>query len=41
MPPRFDRIIMIENGKIAQEGKYSELMERNGKFAELVRRQLL
>lgn len=38
---QFDRIIMIENGKIAEEGKYSELMERNGKFAELVRRQLL
>ena len=36
----FDRIIMLENGRIAEEGSYSELMERNGKFADLVRKQL-
>ena len=36
----FDRIIMLENGRIAEEGSYSELMEKNGKFADLVRKQL-
>lgn len=37
----FDRIIMLENGAIAEEGTYNELMERNGKFAELVRKQMI
>lgn len=31
---------MLENGRIAEEGSYSELMEKNGKFADLVRKQL-
>lgn len=35
----FDRILMFENGVIAEEGTYEELMEKNGKFAELVRKQ--
>lgn len=30
-----DRIIMIENGSIIEEGTHSELMELNGKYAEL------
>ena len=37
----FDRIIMFEDGVIAEEGSYEELMEKNGKFAELVRKQLV
>ena len=37
----FDRIIMLENGKIAEEGTYEQLMEKNGKFAELVHKQLI
>jgi ABC-type bacteriocin/lantibiotic exporter with double-glycine peptidase domain len=37
----FDRIIMLEKGKIAEEGTYSALMEKNGHFAQLVRKQLL
>jgi len=37
----FDRIIMLENGKIAEEGSYTELMAKNGHFAQLVRKQLL
>ena len=37
----FDRIIMLENGKIAEEGTYSELMAKDGHFAQLVRKQLL
>ena len=36
----FDRIIMLENGVIAEKGTYQELIEKNGKFAELVRKQV-
>jgi len=36
----FDRIIMFEKGVIAEEGTYSELIGKNGKFAELVRKQM-
>ena len=35
----FDRIVMLEDGLIAEEGSYRELMERNGKFAHLVSKQ--
>lgn len=35
-----DRIIMMENGTIVEEGTYEELMLLNGKFAELVKRQI-
>ena len=34
-----DRIIMLENGKIVEDGTYDELIKENGKFAELVARQ--
>lgn len=30
-----DRIIMIENGKVTEEGTHAELMEQGGKYAEL------
>ncbi|MCR5108149.1 MAG: ATP-binding cassette domain-containing protein [Lachnospiraceae bacterium] len=33
------KIILLENGNIAEEGTYDELIARNGKFAELVERQ--
>ena len=36
-----DRIIYLENGHIVEDGTYDELIEKNGKFAELVARQRL
>ncbi len=35
----FDRIVMLEDGLIVEEGSYDELMARNGKFARLVSKQ--
>ena len=36
-----DRIIYLEKGKIVEDGTYEELLEKNGKFADLVARQRL
>ena len=36
-----DRIIMLEGGKIIEEGSYQALIDKKGKFAELVERQRL
>ena len=36
-----DRILVVDNGHIAEEGTYEELVAQNGLFAELVRRQQL
>ena len=36
-----DRILVLDGGRIAEEGTYDELMGRNGIFAELVARQRL
>ena len=36
-----DRIIMLEGGKIIEEGNYQALIDKKGKFAELVNRQRL
>ena len=36
-----DRIIMLEGGKIIEEGNYQQLIDKKGKFAELVERQRL
>ena len=35
-----DRIIMLENGKIVEDGTYDALIKEHGKFAELVARKL-
>lgn len=35
-----DKIIVIENGVVAEEGKHEELLERDGPYANLVRNQL-
>lgn len=34
-----DRILVLDNGKIIEDGNYEELVSQNGFFAELVRRQ--
>jgi NHLM bacteriocin system ABC transporter ATP-binding protein len=34
-----DRILVLDKGKIIEEGNYEQLIERNGDFAELVKRQ--
>ena len=38
---QFDRIVLIEDGRITEEGNYETLMEKNGQFARLVRKQLI
>ncbi|MDO4849787.1 MAG: ATP-binding cassette domain-containing protein [Coriobacteriia bacterium] len=34
-----DRIVLLDHGRIAEDGTYEELMEKGGLFAELVSRQ--
>ena len=36
-----DRILVLDKGKIMEEGTYDQLIEKNGLFAELVARQRL
>lgn len=36
-----DRIVFLEKGKIVEDGTYDELIEKKGKFAELIERQRL
>lgn len=36
-----DHIIYLEEGRIAEEGTFESLVQLNGKFAELVKRQML
>ena len=38
---RCDRILVLDQGKIIEDGSYDELIARNGLFAELVERQRL
>ena len=37
----FDRIIMLEDGVVVEEGSYDELMAKGEKFANLVRKQMV
>jgi ABC-type multidrug transport system fused ATPase/permease subunit len=34
-----DRLVVLEAGRIVEMGTHDELLERNGRFAELVRLQ--
>lgn len=36
-----DRIIVLDKGKVAEEGTFEELLNRKGLFAEIAKRQLL
>ena len=36
-----DRILVLDKGKIVEDGKYDELIEKDGYFADLVKRQRL
>ena len=36
-----DRILVVDDGHIAEEGTYDELLEKGGLFTELVKRQML
>ena len=36
-----DRILFLKDGKVAEDGTYDELIEKNGLFADLVRRQMV
>lgn len=36
-----DRILVVDGGQIVEEGTYEQLLEKNGVFAELVKRQRL
>lgn len=35
-----DRIVVLEQGRIVEEGSYKDLLERGGHFAELAKRQI-
>ncbi len=35
-----DRILVMDRGQLAESGTYAELMARNGRFAELAKRQI-
>lgn len=34
---RCDRIICLDNGKVAEDGSYDALVRRNGVFAQLMK----
>lgn len=36
-----DRILLLKDGKLVEDGSYDELIEKNGLFAELVQRQMV
>jgi ABC-type multidrug transport system fused ATPase/permease subunit len=36
-----DRILVLQDGRIVQNGNYDKLISEDGPFAELVKRQML
>lgn len=37
----FDRIVLLDKGRILEEWTYQELMDNEGRFARLVQKQML
>ena len=35
-----ERIVVIDDGRVAEQGSFDELMEMNGMFAQLAKRQM-
>ena len=35
-----DRIVVLENGHVVEQGKHAELLEKDGRYAHLWNRQL-
>lgn len=35
-----DNIVVVDKGTVAEQGKHEELLKLNGRYAELVKRQL-
>lgn len=38
--PRCDRVVVMSDGCVSEVGTYNELLDRNGAFAEFVRKYL-
>ncbi len=36
-----DRILLLKEGRLVEDGSYDELIEKNGLFADLVKRQMV
>ena len=39
--PHVDTIVVLNNGRVSEMGKYDELLENNGEFAEYLRTYLM
>ncbi|MDX1408499.1 MAG: ATP-binding cassette domain-containing protein, partial [Saprospiraceae bacterium] len=37
----FDKILVLENGRIVEQGRHEELMEKGGAYYDLVKRQAI
>jgi ATP-binding cassette subfamily B protein len=37
----FDRIIVLQDGRVAEDGRPDELMRRGGRYRELLQRQMV
>jgi ATP-binding cassette subfamily B protein len=37
----FDRVVVLENGRVVQDGQPDKLMRRDGPYRELVKQQMI